>query len=256
MKKEERLLITLFDHLEIDVFTQKTLQNNYNINFLEWQKPFTNLVNQGYFLIIEKGKYCRHNFRNEYVISNYLATDGVVAYWSALNLHGLTEQFPNTVFVQTSKQKKHKTVFGVRYQFIKVKPEKMAGITLEGYGNHQYRMTDLEKTIVDCFDLPQYSGGFAELIKAFAEAELDAERMISYCQAVQNISATKRMAYLAEIFDKPRMPAFLEYAQGIVNEKYNLFDPFGNNEGHFVKKWKLRMNLSEQDILSLANKQY
>ncbi|TVR88683.1 MAG: hypothetical protein EA411_04185 [Saprospirales bacterium] len=34
-------------------------------------------------------------------MNNYLLEDVVVTYWTALNLHGLTEQFPNTVFVQT-----------------------------------------------------------------------------------------------------------------------------------------------------------
>lgn len=256
MTKEERLLITVFDNLEIDIFTKDSLKTEHNIDLLDWRNPFKNLVNKGYFINIEKGKYCRHNFRDEYVISNYLVSDAVVAYWSALSLHGFTEQFPNVVFVQTNKQKKHKTVFGVRYQFIKVKPEKMIGIKKEGYGNHQYRLTDIEKTIVDCFDLPQYSGGFAELLRAFAEAELHADKMIHYCQAVQNISATKRMAFLVELLQKSSLKTFLDYAQSIVNKKYTLFDAFGKDEGEFIKKWKLRMNLSQEQVLDIINTPY
>jgi predicted transcriptional regulator of viral defense system len=28
-----------------------------------------------------------------------------------------------------------------------------------GYGNERFRITGIEKTLLDCFDLPQYSGG-------------------------------------------------------------------------------------------------
>ncbi|NJL15757.1 MAG: hypothetical protein HC913_23950 [Microscillaceae bacterium] len=103
---------------------------------------------------------------------------------------------------------------------------------------------------------PNIRGGFAELLRAFAEAELDAEKMIAYCEAIQNISATKRMAYLAEILEKTNLQVFLEYAQSLVNKKYTLFDAFGEETGVFVKDWKLRMNVSKEDILYLVDKQY
>lgn len=50
--------------------------------------------------------------------------------------------------------KNDKTVFHVPYQFIKIKEEKYVGVENAGYGNHAYLVTDREKTIVDCFDLP------------------------------------------------------------------------------------------------------
>ncbi len=147
---------------------------------------------------IEKGKYVTRTFRNEYVISNYLVEDGVVAYWTALNLHGLTEQFPNTIFVQTTKQNKHKTIFGVRYQFVKIQPEKMVGIITQGYGNHQFRMTGVEKTIVDCFHLPQYSGGYAELLYALNKAKVSSTKLTDAAKAVNNIAVIKRLGFLMQ----------------------------------------------------------
>lgn len=91
------------------------------------------LIKNGLINIIEKGKYYHHKFRNEYVIGNYLAQDGAISYWSALNLHGLTEQISNTVFVQTAKLKRNKMVFGVGDQFIKVKAGKITGIENAGF---------------------------------------------------------------------------------------------------------------------------
>ncbi|MCC6287456.1 MAG: hypothetical protein IT249_06190 [Chitinophagaceae bacterium] len=132
----------------------------------------------------------------------------------------------------------------------------MIGIEKQGYGNNQFRITDKEKTIVDCFDLPEYSGGFDELIRAFVKTRLDAAKLITYCNAVNNISAIKRMGYLAELFKKENTEHFIAYALTKVNERYSLFDTAGNNKGTHISRWKLRLNISEQKILSVANNLY
>lgn len=256
MTKGENTLLKLLEDLEIDIFTRDSLLNDFNVNLNKWRLPFKSLVNQGYFDIIEKGKYCRHNFRNEYVIGNYLVSDGVIAYWSALNLHGLTEQFANTIFVQTTKQKKNKMIFGVKYNFIKVKPQKLVEVELQGYGNHQFRITGKEKTIIDCFDLPQYSGGYGELIRAFVETDLDSQKLIDSCEAVNNIAVIKRLGYLTDLFEKGNLDRFKKYAFSNVNKRYSLFDPLGKDEGKHIVKWKLRLNMSEDSILEITSNLY
>src|SRR5690554_1512617 len=154
--------------------------------------PLRSLIRNGIIEIIEKGKYCRHNFRNEHVIAYYLASkEGAIAYWSALNIHGLTEQITNTVSVQMTKVKHNKKVFNVPYQFIKVKKEKYIGIEKKGYGNHSFLITDREKTIIDCFDLPQYAGEFPGVIKAFIKNDWNEDKLIEYAKAVNNKAAIK-----------------------------------------------------------------
>lgn len=247
--------LKLLDDYEILIFALDTIEETIGpVDRLN--EAIENLVQKGLLSRIERGKYCRHNFRDELVIGSFIVKDGGIAYWSALNQYGLTEQFANTVFVQTSQEKKSKHIFGVDYKFVKVNPRKILGYESQGYGNATYLITDVEKTLVDCFDLPQYSGGYAELLRAFAEAEPDAEKMITYCQAVQNIAATKRMGYLAELLEKKGMKKFIRYAKAQVNPKYNLFDPQGPEEGAFAANWRLRMNLSEEAILSICDKVY
>ena len=72
----------------------------------------------------------------------------------------------------------------------------------EPYGSRSFRITDIEKTIVDCFDLPEHSGGLAELIRAFSSAKHNGEKMIDYIEAIANIGAIKRIGFLVEY--KPR----------------------------------------------------
>ncbi len=110
-------------------------------------------------------------------------------------------------------------------------------------------MTDAKKTIIDCFDLPQYSGGYDELIRAFNQANLNSEKMIGYCKAIKNIAITKRMGYLAELLNKKGMKSFINFALKEVNEKYNLFDSFGIEEGEFANKWRLRKLFKDNKLL-------
>ena len=252
MIKIPETLLKLLDEYELDIFTEQSFGTVAGEALDQWIPQLRTLIKNGLIDIIEKGKYCRHNFRDEYVIGNYLAQDGAIAYWSALNLHGLTEQISNTVFVQTAKLKRNKTVFGVRYQFIKVKPEKIAGIENAGYGNHSYKITDREKTIMDCFDLPEYGGEFPGIIRAFVSNDWNEEKLIDYAQQVNNIAAIKRLGYLAELFDLP-LKRFIAFAQGKVTKTISLFDNAGMDEGNYITGWGLRLNINPNDILEMKN---
>ncbi len=248
MKNEAMLLLEFLDNHDIDIFDKQFVVNN---KFGD--ESLRELVNSDYFRVIEKGKYVRHNFSDEIVIGSFLAKDGGVAYWTAMHFHGLTEQIPNVIYVQTSNAKQNKTIFGVRYKFIRVKSDKLIGYKAIGYGNHQFQISDIEKTIVDCFDLPKHSGGYAEIIKAFKRADLRPQKMVKYCKAVNNIAVVKRLAFLCELLAKPQMDYFIEYAQSVKNEKYNLFESDGERKGKTDRRWRLIMNMDKDEIMEIAN---
>lgn len=249
-------VMRFIDENEMDIFSLEDIKELLGDESENINEIIENLVHKKFLSRIERGKYCRVNFRGEKVIGCFLVSDGAVAYWSALNLHGLTEQFPNTVFVQTTHMKKGKSVFGVAYHFVKIKKTKQSGIETQGVGSYKFRITDKEKTIVDCFDIPQYSGGYSELIRAFSIADVDQDKMIRYCKDIGNISVIKRLGFLTELLKKAKMSRFLKFAETAVNPRYVLLDPFGQEKGVFINKWKLRLNISKEELFEICNKQY
>ena len=112
----------MLDDYELDIFTLEEVKAQLGDKVDNVNELIENLVHKRIFSRIERGKYCRYNFRDENIIGSFLVSDGAISYWSALHKHGLTEQFPNSVFVQTSKAKKDKTVFGVYYKLSKLSP--------------------------------------------------------------------------------------------------------------------------------------
>jgi len=241
-----------------DVFTLVMLLEETALTKSSLHSALWYLTQNEVIVQIEKGKYRRKHFTDENVIACFMAPDGGIAYWSALNAHGLTEQFPNKTFVQNSRRRGKRSVFGIGspFHFVTVKPEKLVGYKKLGYGNHTYYMTDIEKTIVDCFDLPQHAGGYNEIIKAFNKAGLSARKMVTYCKAINNIAVTKRIAYLAELIHKPKMDYFLKYAAEVCNEKHNPFDASLPSKGKYLNKWRLILNMDEEEILEIANSSY
>ena len=171
-------------------------------------------------------------------------------------MRGLTFEKPKNRYSLSECYTNFLTILRIYRTTMKINPRKRTGIQQEGFGNHRYRITDKEKTIVDCFDLPQYSGGYPELLRAFNDTDLGQDKLIEYCKAINNLSAIKRMAFLAEFLGKKKMSRFLKFAASKVNPRYILIDPFGQEEGVFNSKWKLRLNISENEIRSICNKQY
>lgn len=64
------------------------------------------------------------------------------------------------------------------------------------------------------------------------------------------------MGLLAEMLKPERLQSFIEFARKEVNQKYNLFDPAGRDEGEFVNTWRLRLNIDKEQIMDIVNKQY
>ncbi len=250
MIKSPDNFLKLIDEYELDIFTEAIFHEVSGEILDEWIVQLRTLIRNGLIIILEKGKYCRHNFRDEYVIGNVLANGGTIAYWSALNIHGLTEQISNTVFVQTPKVKKDKIVLGVNYHFIKVKESKITGIEKMGYGNHSYLITDREKTIVDCFDLPEYGGEFPGIIRAFVTNEWNENQLIEYAEAVNNRAAIKRMGFLAELFELP-LTKLIAFAKSKVTRTIDLLDNNNTDEGIYITNWGLKLNIEKEDLLNM-----
>jgi predicted transcriptional regulator of viral defense system len=248
---EKQFLDYITDH-GLDLFQIHDLKNGLSFSAKQLNNTLANLLKSGMINHLERGKYCRYGFYDEKVIGCFVARNSCLSYWTALNFHGLTEQIPNTVFVQTDHQKASKTILGVKYQFVWLDKRKIFGCKTYGNGNHRFTVAEKEKTIIDCFDRPDYSGGYAEIIKGFYNARLNATRLSDYCKRFNNISLIKRLAYLIELLEKKELFAFLDFAYKIKNDKYNLFEIGGESKGEASKDWRLILNISEEEIKNMA----
>ncbi|PKP58376.1 hypothetical protein CVT91_08665 [Candidatus Atribacteria bacterium HGW-Atribacteria-1] len=230
---------TFIDALKISNLSTKSLQKGlYRLQ----QSGAIERIEKGKYLIIpigaEKGKYTLH----EFVIGSLLVEPYNIAYWSALNYYGLTEQIPTTVFIQTITRKfnTNPEVFGVQYKIVKIKKEKMFGIRKEWIEETQINITDKEKTIIDCLDKPQYCGGVIEVAKALKNNKFDRKKLENYTQRIGNSGVLRRLGYLCELLNiKINLPK-------LNTRNYLLFDPTMPEKDTKNARWRLIINLDEK----------
>ncbi|MEA3496926.1 MAG: type IV toxin-antitoxin system AbiEi family antitoxin [Bacteroidota bacterium] len=252
MRKKEEILLKHLDDYGLDIFSKQELINAKILNVQQLNIALASLIKSRYIDILEKGKYCKHNFREHFVIGSFLVNDGIISYWNAMNYHGLTEQIPNVIYVKTSKDKRANVYFGIRYFFTRKTKKTMSGFITVGYGNHTFRISNIERTIVDAFDKPNLSGGYAEIIKAFNNADIKATKLIEYCKEENNVSLIKRLAYLTDLLNKPGMNLFLDFAKSKMKNKYTLFEINGEPNGKTNKTWRIIQNIPENEIIEMA----
>lgn len=201
-------------------------------------------LERGKYMIIplgaEKGKYTLH----EFVIASRLVNPYSIAYWSALHHYGLTEQPPGVVFIQTTARKKKQElrVLGLGYKVVKVAEHKFFGLRKEWIEETQIYITDREKTIIDCLDLPQYSGGVMEVAKALKRGEFDWYRMANYLDRFGNTGVNRRLGYLCDHLGlKVDLPP-------IETRNYLLLDPTMPRDGKPNARWRIIVNLDEKSM--------
>lgn len=256
LNQSPKSLLLALDRNEIEYFSFTNIEKIIGRRYKNLHRKIFDLHKQGFLMKLENGKYCLPSFNDNFVIGTFLLENSAIAYWSALNYWNLTEQIPNTVFVQSPVFKKSKKIRNVEYKFVKVTENKFIGITSVGRVNHKFRITDIEKTLIDCFDLPQYAGGFSELIRAFYEAKINVTKLTEYAIKVNNLTAMKRISYLAELFEFSGYKRFHRETQKRLKDKYTYFSPFANKDGKYLSRWKLCLNIEPEKIQEIVRKTY
>ncbi|MDF9748184.1 type IV toxin-antitoxin system AbiEi family antitoxin domain-containing protein [Natrinema salsiterrestre] len=209
------------------------------------EKGWLDRLLPGRYLIIplaagEEAVYTTH----EYLIASHVAEPMYIGYYSALSHHGLTEQVPRTVYVVTPTRAQSREIHGVPYRVATVTQRKFFGYEPTSIEGTVVNVADLEKTLVDCADHPEYCGGIRELATAMVAVDnqdCSWATVGEYLQRLDNGAATKRIVYVADELgiDLPTRKTLVEsFTSG-----YSLLDPTRNKQGTYNSEYRLRINV-------------
>lgn len=236
-------ILRIIEKERLDVFTTGSLAGLLGVSPTNIQNYLETLANNDLIKRIERGKYCRIYISDKYVIGSNMVEGGVVSHQSALAFHGIGEDLPGEVLISSPQQKQSKTVFGNQISFIKIRPHKDFGSVIINGAEGSFRVTDTEKTILDCLDLPKYVSSYHELLQKLPDLPFNEEKLLEYGLRMNNLSILKRIAFLFERYIPGKYDRFLREVAVRVNMKYTLLDPRGPEKGRFVSKWRIRNNM-------------
>jgi predicted transcriptional regulator of viral defense system len=218
------------------------------------RKKWVIVLRRGVYLIVPlsagtKSRYTEH----EFVIAAYLVSPYYIAYWSALNFYGFTEQTPFSVFVATTRRIQNREVLNVKYNFVTLSQRKFFGFEPTAVGTYKVNVSNREKTLADALDHPEYCGGVLEVAKSLVNAErkVSMGRIVSYAERMGNTAVVKRLGYLVESFELNAESEILSMMRAMISPGMSALDPTRPKTGVYNTRWNLLVNISRETLEEL-----
>ena len=137
---------------------------------------------------------------NKYEIASHISETACVAYHSAMEYHGLGHQMFNEVSVVTPYAFKSFAFEGLTY--IRRQPTIDEGV-MTPMMDSRVRVTDLERTIIDCIDRIKYAGGLEELLNNMSSiAYVDESKLQRYLEDYGKAYLYQKTGFLLSMFKK------------------------------------------------------
>jgi len=191
---------------------------------------------------------------NRYVIARELLADTpyYVSHDSAMDIHNMLTRPVTTVVVTTPRRLTDREILGVPYRFVYAGPSALWGsepVWVTPY--EQVMVSDLERTILDGLARPDLCAGVSEVATGLwmRQDDLNWDRLASYAQRLGTRAVAQRLGYLLELHGLST-PATVEALQEMVGNSYARLDPLLEDNGPYLARWRLRLNLEPETLQS------
>jgi len=233
-------------------------------------KVLSQLINNGIVTRLKSGTFRlvpfelgfeREYLGNPYIVARELILSGhknikekyYLSYGSAFDLHQMVTQPQLIVYVSSPKMMRSQTIQGTEFRFVRCKTNDLFGITEIWIDkNEKVFVSDLERTLLDGLRQPAYCGGFSEVAKGFSikHPAIDPQKIIDYAVKLDVGAVIRRLGYLMELYQIGSRIHW-EFLQTKLTSTYQLLDPELPAEGHHIARWRLRLNIPQEELLAI-----
>lgn len=172
-----------------------------------------------------------------------------VAYISAAHVHGIAHQLPFSLHVAVKRRRRGIKASGISIRFVTVKQERFFGIEEMKFGDRKAKVSDLEKTILDCLERPDLCGsiGDAAMMIYDARERIEWKKLVNYSKIFNNGALVQRLGYILEKLAHQG----LNVDKGVINSLQKALgrkfayplDPSMPKEGRLNRNWMIVENL-------------
>jgi len=193
----------------------------------------------------------------EYVSDPYLIARALtrgepyyISHGSAFELHRMVTQPQLSIIVSCVKRLRPESIHGYDFRFIHVREDRLFGLADHWITSEEsVKISDMERTVIDALDQPQYVGGVADAAKGMwmKRDELNVPRLIDYALRFNVGAVIRRLGYLLEFYglaDRQR----LEALRVKLTPTYQRLDPLLPNEGRMLSRWRIRLNVDSDEL--------
>jgi predicted transcriptional regulator of viral defense system len=197
---------------------------------------------------------------SEYAGDPYLAATRMagsvpcfISHGSAMEIHRMVTQPQLGVFASSRKRLRSRIVQGTEFHFVFIKPEHYFG-TMKHWVTKQEAVdiSDLERTVIDGLRQPEYCGGVTEVAKGLwmRHQDMRAARLVDYALRIGTGAVLRRLGYLLELY-AVAPESELARLRDALSETYSPLDPMLPKEGTHLRRWRLQLNITPQELESV-----
>lgn len=170
----------------LNFFTTKTLRNILEIeNRRTFENTVKRLQEEGIITKVEKGKYIRADSNyTKFDISQFIYSPSYISLETALNYHGLIEQFPFEITAITTKKSTEKNFQGQIYSYMNINKNLFLGFEKR----ENFLIALPEKAIFDQIYTSIVGNRSDNILKDIEKDAFDMSKILEYVELLQGKS--------------------------------------------------------------------
>lgn len=142
---------------------------------------------------------------DSYLVASRLAPDAILAYHTALELHGRAYSVHHQVLFLSRHRFRPLDFEGVRYRAVRPPKvlrdlgQELTGVEMVDRAGLDVPVTRLERTLVDVLDRPELGGGWEEIWSSLETVEFfDLDLVLEYALLLDNATTAAKVGYFLE----------------------------------------------------------
>ena len=263
--KNEAQLLSILSSRDKTIFGIEDAQNVTGTSPVATRLLLSDLVKKKWLIRLTSGKFLIVPFsagqdgehsENWYLIAKNLIGPFpyYISYYSALEINEITIQPVFKIYISTPVRRQPKKILGATYQFIYIQEKDIWGIEDVWVTQSQkVKVSDLERTIIDCLNRQEFCGGISEIAKGIwiKRNNIDYQKIVKYLKQFNRKSVAKRLGLILETYGIGEDKIISEIKK-LISPSYALLDPTLENSGRFLDSWKLRLNVDPDELLDIT----
>jgi predicted transcriptional regulator of viral defense system len=258
-------LITSLYEENKPAFRLEDVRRILNIEELPASNFVRKLVNRGIVTRLKPGLFVLIPFElgketeymgNPLIVARELTQgkDYYLSHGTAMEIHGMITQPQLVVHVTTLEKRRPIHIMGTEFRFIVSRRELFFCLADHWITKQEkVKISDLERTVIDGLKMPEYCGGITELAKGIwmRKEAIEGGKLIEYALRINSGAVIRRLGYIMELYQIGSLE-MMDKLRNHLTDTYVKLDPLLPSEGKFLRKWRLRLNVSADELLSVV----
>ena len=214
------------------------------------EKGFLQKIRQGVYTIVPPDMIGKKYLPDKFLVAGNLKEEYYISHHSALELHGLAESIFNKVYITIRNYSRPLQYCDITYEFVSTKY--FFGIDELKYKSTRLKVSDVEKTVLDCIRKIKYAGGLDELAKSFLGIPtLNYKKLLDYLKRFDETALYHKTGFILESLDELSPPKdFLNKIKKKVSKKVYYLDR--DKASKFNRKWNLMIPKNFEELTRLV----